>query len=568
MRDVETKREPLDLEALRARLAGARGREYWRSLEELAESESFQQLLQREFPEQASEWTDGVSRRRFLHLMAASLALAGLSSCVAPPAEKLVPYVRAPEEIIPGRPLFFATAMPLAGSATGVLVESHMGRPIKIEGNPSHPASLGATDAFAQASILTLYDPDRSQVVSHAGRISTWSAFLNAVALEMERQKETGGAGLRLLTETVISPTLAHQIQELLAQFPQARWHQYEPVGRENSRAGGRLAFGEVVNAVYDLEAADVILSLDSDFLCSGPGCLRYARQFANRRHVEGEQAEMNRLYVVESTPSNTGTMADHRLPLRAGAIEDVTRAVAAQLDIGATEGTATSVPASWVEAVAHDLEAHRGRSLVVAGESQPAVVHALAHAMNLALGNVGRTVSYTDPVEASPTDQTESLATLTREMAAGQVDFLVMAGQVDFLVMLGGNPVYNASADVGFAEQLSRVRLRAHLSPYEDETSLQCHWHLPEAHYLETWGTPAPSMALPPSCSRSSSRSTGASRRWRWCRRWRANRAAQVTTWCAPTGRADTPAAISRASGAARCTTVWFREQPRHRGE
>jgi molybdopterin-containing oxidoreductase family iron-sulfur binding subunit len=480
MREVDTKQESLDLAALRARLAGTRGREYWRSLEELAESESFQQLLEREFPEQASEWTDGVSRRRFLNLMAASLALAGLSSCVAPPTEKLVPYVRAPEEIIPGRPLFFATAMPLAASATGVLVESHMGRPIKIEGNPNHPASLGATDTFAQASILSLYDPDRSQVVSNAGRISTWSSFLNVVALEMEREKATGGAGLRLLTESVTSPTLARQIQELLAQFPEARWHQYEPVGRENSRAGARLAFGEDVNAGYNLEAADVILSLDSDFLCTGPGCLRYARQFAKRRRVEGERAEMNRLYVVESTPSNTGMMADHRLPLRASEIEGVARAVAAQLGIGAAGASPVAVPAGWVEAVGRDLQVHRGRSLVVAGESQPPVVHALAHAMNQALGNAGRTVVYTDPVEANPVDQTESLADLTREMADGQVDFLVI---------LGGNPVYQAPADLNFAHHLSKVRLRVHLSLYEDETSLQSHWHLPETHYLETWG-------------------------------------------------------------------------------
>jgi molybdopterin-containing oxidoreductase family iron-sulfur binding subunit len=541
MREVDTKQESLDLAALRARLAGTRGREYWRSLEELAESESFQQLLEREFPEQASEWTDGVSRRRFLNLMAASLALAGLSSCVAPPTEKLVPYVRAPEEIIPGRPLFFATAMPLAASATGVLVESHMGRPIKIEGNPNHPASLGATDTFAQASILSLYDPDRSQVVSNAGRISTWSSFLNVVALEMEREKATGGAGLRLLTESVTSPTLARQIQELLAQFPEARWHQYEPVGRENSRAGARLAFGEDVNAGYNLEAADVILSLDSDFLCTGPGCLRYARQFAKRRRVEGERAEMNRLYVVESTPSNTGMMADHRLPLRASEIEGVARAVAAQLGIGAAGASPVAVPAGWVEAVGRDLQVHRGRSLVVAGESQPPVVHALAHAMNQALGNAGRTVVYTDPVEANPVDQTESLADLSSWAATRSTR----------RPPTSTSPTIYPRCGCASTSASTRTKPRCNLT---GTCRRRTTWRL--------GATPAPSTAPQPSCNRSSSRSTAASRRWKWCRPWRASRATRATTWFVLTGRVSLPAGISRASGAVRCTTAWCRVQ------
>jgi MoCo/4Fe-4S cofactor protein with predicted Tat translocation signal len=475
------KNETLDLATIRARLATAKGPDYWRSLEELAESESFQEMLHREFPEQASEWTDSVSRRRFLQLMAASLALAGLNGCVSAPAEKIVPYVRAPEEIVPGRPLFFATAMPLAGYGAGVLVESHMGRPTKVEGNPTHPASLGATDVFAQASVLTLYDPDRSQVVNNAGEISTWSAFLNAASLELERQRESRGAGLRLLTGTVTSPTLAHQIQELLTQFPAARWHQYEPVNRDNARAGAQLALGEDVNTVYDLSPAKVLLSLDADFLCTGPGALRYARDFAAARRIEGEQAEMNRLYVVESTPSNTGMMADHRLPMQASEIEGFARAVVQQVGLGASGDISPTmaVYSQWIDAVVGDLKAHRGASLVVAGESQPPIVHALAHAMNHALGNVGRTVSYTDPVEAQPVSQIDSLAELTREMAAGQVEFLVI---------LGGNPVLTAPADLAFAEHLSNVRVRVHLSLDDDETSRLCHWHVPEAHHLESW--------------------------------------------------------------------------------
>lgn len=472
-----------DFEPLRGRLRGARGRAYWRSLDELAETPAFQEMLHREFPEQASEFTDPVGRREFLKLMAASLALGGLTACgIAPPEEKILPYVRAPEEIIPGQPLFYATAMTRGGFGVGLLAESHMGRPIKIEGNERHPASLGATDVFAQASVLTLYDPDRSQTVTFAGRISTWSAFLDAAARELRVQRGQLGAGLRILTETVTSPTLATQIQQLRRQFPRARWHQYEPVNRDNVLAGSREAFGEDVNPIYRLEPADIILSLDADFLCSGPAGLRYAREFADRRRVNGTQAGMNRLYAVESTPSNTGSMADHRLPLRAADVEGFAGAVAERFGIrtgarGSSE--AYQKHTQWIDALVDDLERHRGASLIIAGETQPPSVHALAHALNHALGNAGRTVVYTDPVEANPVKQTESLRELVEEM---------QAGRVEFLLILSGNPVFTAPADLDFAGGLEKVRFRAHLSLYEDETSELCHWHLPEAHTLETW--------------------------------------------------------------------------------
>ncbi len=247
-----TSNMPLDLATIRARLAAAHGRQYWRSLEELSDTEEFRELLQREFPRQASVWLDPpVSRRGFLQLMGASLALAGLSACTRQPTEKIVPYVKAPEGLIPGKPQFYATAVLLGGIAQGVLVESHMGRPTKIEGNPQHPASLGATDAFTQAAVLTLYDPDRAQVVTNAGRISTWDAFLAAVKTARDAQRLSQGAGLRVLTETVTSPTLASQLQALLVEFPAARWHQYEPAGREAVLDGARLAFGENVDTQY-----------------------------------------------------------------------------------------------------------------------------------------------------------------------------------------------------------------------------------------------------------------------------------------------------------------------------
>jgi molybdopterin-containing oxidoreductase family iron-sulfur binding subunit len=479
-RDTPTN-APLDLAAIRSRLASARGRQYWRSLEELAETEEFQELLRREFPRQASV-LDAVSRRRFLQLMGASLALAGLNACTRKPTEKIVPYVRAPEEIIPGKPLFFATAAVRGGMALGVLVESHMGRPTKVEGNPQHPASLGATDAFAQASVLSLYDPDRSQVVTHLGQISTWNAFLSATQTNLALQRITKGAGLRILTETVTSPTLASQLQTLLNEFPAAKWHQYDPVGRDNARAGAALAFGEHVDTRYDLRRADVILSLDADFLFSLPGSVRYAREFAARRRVQPDRATMNRLYVAESSPSLTGSMADHRLPLRPGEIGLLARAVAQRLGVlpGAPPGgQPLEQYARWIDAVARDLQQHRGAGVVIVGDSQPPVVHALGHALNAALGNVGATVAYTPPAEARPVDHAASLRELVADMEAGRVEILVF---------LGANPAYTAPADLKFAEHVLKVKLRVHWGLYHDETAALCHWHIPATHPLESW--------------------------------------------------------------------------------
>jgi molybdopterin-containing oxidoreductase family iron-sulfur binding subunit len=487
---------PLDLVTLETRLQSAQGPEYWRSLEELAGSPAVQEFVQREFPQAASEWHDSVSRRHFLQLMGASLALAGLGACGQRPEEKIVPYVRAPrEDLVPGTPLYFATTMTLGGTGLGVLAKSTMGRPIKIEGNPQHPASLGATDTFAQAAVLTLYDPDRSQAVLQRGQISTWNAFLTALSTALESQRLTGGAGLRVLTETVTSPTLAQQLSTLLRQFPAAQWHQYEPVSNQTVQTGARLAFGQDVAPLYHFERAAVILALDADFLAGEPSNVRYAHDFAQRRRVLNEPQTMNRLYVVESTLSLVGAIADHRLPVRPSVVAGVARAVAHVLGTMAARDATTEQPAvpllqlappapetqaQWVKAVAEDLWQHRGTSLVVAGRQQPPLVHALAHAMNDALGNVGHTVVYTAPVAARPVDQLASLRALVQDMAAGRVQLLLI---------LGGNPVYMAPADIDLATPLARVPFCAHLGLYADETSALCHWHIPEAHELESWG-------------------------------------------------------------------------------
>jgi molybdopterin-containing oxidoreductase family iron-sulfur binding subunit len=483
-----TKKGKLDLDAARDRIAGTKGPEYWRSLEELAGSPDFQEMLHREFPKGASEWLDAVSRRGFLKLMGASLAMAGMTACTKQPLEPIVPYVKQPEEVVPGRPLFFATAFTLGGYASPILVESHLYRPTKIEGNDRHPASLGGTDIFSQASILGMYDPDRSQTLTYLGEVRTWGSLVEAMRAPLNIQKSLLGAGIRILTPTVSSPTLADQLRSLLKVYPEAKWHVYEPTNRDNVLEGAKLAFGQPVETQYKLENADVIFSLDSDFLYAGfPGFARYARDFAKRRNPDS--SNMSRLYVVESTPSSTGAKADHRLPMKAVDVEYFASAVAQEL-LEITRGQAKNLSSNgsseewggFLQALCKDIANHPGSSVIIPGDHQPPAVHALAHALNQSQGNVGKTVFYTDPVDANPVNQTESLKDLVADMRGGKVDLLIM---------LGGNPAYDAPADLGFADALKSpsVPLRVHLGLYQNETAELCQWHVNEAHYLEAWG-------------------------------------------------------------------------------
>jgi MoCo/4Fe-4S cofactor protein with predicted Tat translocation signal len=478
----------MDFAAIRSRLAGAEGRLYWRSLSELSDTLEFREFLHREFPEQASEWNDPKGRRNFLKLMSASLALAGVGACTRQPPEAIVPYVRQPEEIVPGRPLFFASAIPLGGVARPVLVESHMGRPTKIEGNPEHPASLGATDAITQAAVLGLYDPDRAQTITYRGEVQPWGAFLTAMSSALGAQKASQGAGLRILTEPVTSPSLSELIATILQDFPKAQWHQYDPVGSDGLREGLRQATGAPATPVYHFDKAEVILSLESDFLGATDGSVRYTRDFADRRRVTDTAKQMNRLYVVESSPTLTGVKAEHRLPMRSAEIEGFARKLAAA--VGTPVPTAvpgTPMPGGelvekWTAALAADLQKHRGNSLVIAGEYQPAAVHALAHAMNQALGNIGTTVTYGPSIDPRPVNRHASLAELTTAMEAKQVQLLLI---------LGNNPVYTAPADLKFGERLANVSLVVYHSLYRDETSELSHWNVPDTHPLETWGDP-----------------------------------------------------------------------------
>jgi molybdopterin-containing oxidoreductase family iron-sulfur binding subunit len=489
-------RKDLDrqLEELAAPSGAPRGKRYWQSLDELAGDERFQQLIKQEFPDQADIWPDSLSRRKFLTLMGASLALAGLGGCSVKPAphREIMPYVHPPEEFVPGRPLFFATTMAIGGDAIGLLVESHLGRPTKIEGNPNHPASLGATAAWHQASVLTMYDPDRSQTVLYKRAVRSWDDAEQALRGMLTEQQKTHGAGLRILTETVVSPTLTQQLTNLLKDLPEAKWHQFEPVSCDTAQEAAKAAFGQSVDAVYDFTKADVVVSLDADFLGDCPGSVRYARDFMSRRQVtakfeESKSAAMNRLYAIEAAVSCTGAKADHRLALPPSQFEPLAHALAAALGVLSDEQAAgknadaklSDQHRKWIAAIASDLKKSRGRCLVLAGSRLPPAVHVLAHAINDKLENVGQTLRYIEPVAARGGGSLASLHDLVEDM---------QRGRVQALVVFGGNPAYTAPADAKFADALSQVPLKVRLGLYFDETSERCDWHLPEAHYLEAW--------------------------------------------------------------------------------
>lgn len=470
-----------DLSEIREKLQKQNGKTFWRSLDEVADTPEFRSFLNAEFPASVDSLTSSLDRRQFLKLMGASLAMSGLAACTKQPVEKILPYVKQPEDLLPGTPLYYATAFPVGGAAFPVLVESHMGRPTKIEGNPEHPASLGSTNSLTQGSVLDLYDPDRSQRVLSGGKDASWDDFKAAVGKVLDKQKASGGAGLRFLSEPTVSPTFAATMKKILAAFPSARWHQWEAVGRENEREGADLAFGRIVDARYDFKAADVVLSFEGDFLYQGAGQIRHTKDFVSRRRIDDKSVKMNRLYVVESTPSVTGGKADHRLPLSPSQGAAAIRLLAAELGLNVVrpKGLDAKVGA-WIKAAAKDLAAHSGSGLVLAGPSMDATVHALCHAINAKLGNAGRTVVYTDPNEEAAPAAADGIATLAADMKAGKVEALVI---------LGGNPSYDAPADLDFAGLLAKVAFSAHVSSHEDETSAGCTWQVPATHYLENWG-------------------------------------------------------------------------------
>ncbi len=471
------------LDAVREKLRSATGPRFWRSLEEVAETPELRDALQHEFPAGADVFTDPVGRRKFLGLMGASLALAGVTGCTRQPRERIMAFAAEPPETIPGVARHFATAMPFSGVGEPVLVESHENRPTKVEGNPQHPMSGGATGVFAQCSILDMYDPDRLASPKQRGRVSGWASFRTELRRRISLARGNDGAGLRILTPTIGSPTLAAKLRALTSDLPGARWVQWEPVNRDNARAGAMAAFGRDVSVRYDLSKAKVIVSLDADFLSTNvAGGVAMTRAFARGRKVgNGDASGMNRLYVVEPSATTTGSNADHRLRLKASEVASFAAALASALGVDA--GAAGELPEKaqkWIAPLAADLRANPGAAVVIAGDQQPGWVHAAAHAINERLGAFGGPAVATEPVLPAPSDQGADLAALVDEMSSGAVDTLLI---------LGVNPVYSAPADLDFAAALEKVPFRVQLASHHDETGELCHWQLPLTHYLEAWG-------------------------------------------------------------------------------
>jgi molybdopterin-containing oxidoreductase family iron-sulfur binding subunit len=417
------------------------------------------------------ELPDG-GRRRFLKIMAASAALAG-SGCTKEPPEPIVPYVNMPERTIPGQPLFYASTLVRGGYGMGVLVETDMGRPIKIEGNTAHPASLGATDIYAQAAILQLWDPERSHAVMQGGLISTWLALQAATQAALEIQDRTDGAGMRLLTGTMTSPTMLAQIARWQKRYPKAQWHRHDPLRCAAADAAAQTVFGEPATVQYNLDQAQLVVTLDADIFSLGPDSVRNAHQFMQRRRGSGPR---NRLYAVEATPGLGGAMADRTVALPPDAIEALLWQLAEKIGAAPAGGRPdTHVDQRLAAALARQLKAAApGSSLIVAGPTLTAASHVLVWHLNNYLGNIGKTVAArTDG--AAPA----SLAELVQAM---------QTGQVGMLAMLGVNPVYDTPAALGFSEALRHVGCSIHMGLYYDETGHACTWHIPQAHDLEGW--------------------------------------------------------------------------------
>ncbi len=463
-----------------------KSQKYWRSLAELEQTPEFQEFLHREFPVAASEFPTGISRRRWLQLMGASLALGGLSGCRWP-TEKITPLAVRPENRVPGEPQFFATSVELAGAPQHLLVTSIDGRPIKVEGNPDHPGSRGATNRFAQASLLGLYDPDRSETPferQDGQRFSrTWDEFEKFAREHFSAERMDGGASLAILIEPTSSLAVHRQLAKMRERFPEAVVYAYAAVSDEQRAQATQLASGSNLRLQPRLRTAKVIAALDADLLGGDPDAVTLAYDFAAGR--DPESGEMSRLYAIESQYSVTGAAADHRLPVRSSDIgtvlmrlHDLVQArINSTSPASATEAQSPEIE-EFLDVLAEDLCESRGRGLVAVGPHQPATVQAAALSLNQLLGNLGKTLLCTDdPHRLTPAG---NLAELTDRMSNGEVQTLLI---------LGGNPVYNAPVDLQFGDALSRVETSIHLSLYEDETSRKCVWHLPLAHAYESWG-------------------------------------------------------------------------------
>ncbi|HQT77274.1 MAG: hypothetical protein B7Z80_24815 [Rhodospirillales bacterium 20-64-7] len=470
-----------DSGALRRLLAAVGGRPSWRALEQVADSPEFGGYIQQSHPS-LGPMLAGPSRRRVLQVMAASLALGGLAGCdkrqPSSGTSQIVPYVNQPTGLTPSEPLDYASATLLDGIANGMLVTTINGRPIKIEGNPQHPFSRGGTDVFSQASVLGLYDPDRSQAVQHLSNPSDWDTLQAAMLNRFAAVRAQHGAGLRLLTGPVSSPTLLDQIAQLKQALPQMHWHVLAPVGRDNIYAGAEQAFGKKLETLWHFDKAEVIVSLDGDFLDSGPHQIAASRTWVAARRSRAVQGKLLALHAVAPVPTLTYAKADYHAPVAQRDLLPLAHALLA--DITAEQesqaGTPPATPAAaWGANAAAALKAAHGTSLVVTGTHQSPELHAVVHQINAALGNIGKTVTYIDPVLG----QAEPFADLVTAMGAGDVTTLIM---------LDTNPVYAAPGDAQFGTLLQKVSLKLHAGSHIDETGARSDWHLPLSHPLESW--------------------------------------------------------------------------------
>ncbi|UVF21011.1 TAT-variant-translocated molybdopterin oxidoreductase [Microvirga terrae] len=466
---------PFDVDAVRVRLATEKGPTLWRSLEELADRPEVLRHIEAEFPDIVR--ASAIDRRTLLRLMSASLALGGLAACNGSGSGSNAPLLSLSRNMpghTPGVPLTVATSMALNGLGRGVLVKTQEGRPIKIEGNPLHPASLGATDVFAQAEILSLYDPDRSDTPLQNGSARSWEELTGFIRPVRNDLVVSEGGGLHILMPPTSSPTLHRLMAQARQLFPFAKFHEFSPVDDGCRRDAAIESFGRDLDFVYDLTRADIIVTLGGDLFAEEPGHLRYAADFQTRRRVQ--ERALPRLYAVETRLSLTGARAEERLPVRPRDFQPFVQALAAALKIGVAS-TSETHPA--ILKLADALRQAGSRSLVVAGREQPTRIHALVHAINARLGAFGTTIRAIEPVRPAMAEM-RTLPDLAQA---------IEAGEVSRLVILGGNPVYAAPADIDLASLVRRVPLSLHLGPHCDETAAVCQWHIPEAHPLESWG-------------------------------------------------------------------------------
>ncbi len=459
---------------------------YWQSLEDFHDTEEFKSFVEREFQdvELDNAKGGGLDRRRFMQLMGASFALSGAAACW--PEEKILPYSRRPHGYVPGKAKAFATAYERGGVGVGVRATSYDGRPIKIEGNPQHPGSLGGTDAMAQASVLELYDPDRSRMPRKSGAEQSLKAFKAFAGGHFSGLKSTGGKGLAFLSGTTSSPTMQAARARMTTALPQAKWYEYESLTDDNIREGSRLAFGQVLRTHVRLDKATVMVCLDADPMGDHPDHVRLSHDWAQGRNPE--TGSLSRLYAIEPRITNTGAVADNRLSLRYEQIKPFAMAleVAVAAKLGGAQGKAVksndAAFSKWVEAIASDVTKNRGKGVLMVGAAQPPEVHAIVHRLNKTLGNTvpGAPVSYTEDSDSTRAPHLKAIAALSADLKSGAINTLVI---------VDANPVYTAPTDVDFAGALKKAKHSIHLGLYNDETGKACGWHVPMHHYLEAWG-------------------------------------------------------------------------------